>query len=183
MRSVICVIVTSVMWIAGYLTYQFYYPPDSPEPEIRTITTTRYIPTNQPPVFYPVRVPVPVYTDTSPQLPVLIDTSAVIDAYFKRVAYTDTAVNDTSALIVITDTLHRNQITSRAVMFQNRRAVQTITTNYHPPPDCPRWNIGAGIHYTSGTFTPAIQLTTHRFTFTVSGLTGSVSGSVVYNLR
>jgi hypothetical protein len=56
--------------------------------------------------------------------------------------YCDTIIDDTSALIVIRDSITQNKIYSRSGTYINRRPTQIITTI--TPEIRPTWNIGAG---------------------------------------
>lgn len=145
MRTVIAIVSVVVICIATLLTWQFYHP--DPPPRVEYVEQIRYLPSDTIPRPYPVRVPVPVYIDTHQLRPQAIDTGAIIARYLERVAYTDTAINDTSALVVIADTLQHNRIVSRAVTFQNRlpRVTRTITHTITNQP--PAWRYGFGIRY------------------------------------
>lgn len=86
---------------------------------------------------YQVYVPVPkpykvVVTDT---LFKDVDTTAILRDYFAIVYYTDTLKNDTSALVVIVDTVSNNRLKGRSMWFQNRRPTtinNTTITNVYP---------------------------------------------------
>lgn len=65
---------------------------------------------------YPVLVNVPIPTDTA----------AIIAQFMQLVEYRDTVKNDTSALIVINQSLIANRINSQQVIFQNRRPIQLV---------------------------------------------------------
>lgn len=151
MRTVIVIVSVVAICIAAWWTWQFYHP-DSP-PRVEYVEQIRYLPSDTIPRPYPVRVPVPVYIDTHQPRPQVIDTGAIIARYLERVVYTDTAINDTSALVVIADTLQHNRIVSRAVTFQNRlpRVTRTITSTITNQP--PAWRYGFGIRYQPATGT------------------------------
>jgi hypothetical protein len=55
-----------------------------------------------------------------------IRTIEVVRDYFAEVDYLDTVKNDTSALIVIAETINQNRITDRVVTFQNNRPIAII---------------------------------------------------------
>lgn len=55
-----------------------------------------------------------------------IDTMRILKDYYARVSYIDTVKNDSSALIVLNETVFKNRIASRDVTFQNRRATAII---------------------------------------------------------
>ena len=98
MRTVIVIVAVAAICIAALLTYQLYHP--DPPPRVEYIEQIRYLPSDTIPRPYPVRVPVPVYIDTHQPRPQVIDTGAIVARYLERVAYTDTAINDTSAAIL-----------------------------------------------------------------------------------
>ncbi len=76
-------------------------------------------------------------------IPTIVDTAAILADYFAKYYYVDTLLNDTSAWIVVYDTISRNKIQSRQVEFRNRRPVQinTYTTEIIQK----KWNIGVGV--------------------------------------
>ena len=149
MRVVVAIITVAALCIVGWWWWQFYHP--DPPPRVEYVEQIRYLPSDTIARPYPVRVPVPVYIDTHQPRPQVIDTSAIIARYLERVAYTDTAINDTSALVVIADTLQHNRIVSRAVTFQNRlpRVTRTITRTITSQP--PAWRYSLGIRYQPAT--------------------------------
>lgn len=67
---------------------------------------------------YPVLVSVAIPTDTA----------EIIAQFMQLVEYRDTVKNDTSALIVINQSLIANRINSQQVIFQNRRPIQLVYT-------------------------------------------------------
>jgi len=58
-----------------------------------------------------------------------IDTAALMKDYFASVYYTDTLKNDSSALIVLSETIHKNRVANRELWFQNKR--QTAVLQYN----------------------------------------------------
>jgi hypothetical protein len=101
----------------------------------------QYIPGDSIPYAVPHEVPKPYavyYPDSIPVHDTLwlpdslgyelipIDTNQILRNYYAKVAYKDTLLNDSSALIVVNDTLNKNRIYSRDVMFQNRRKTAII---------------------------------------------------------
>jgi hypothetical protein len=85
-------------------------------------------------LFFP--APYPVFRDTGTtrwrSLPV--DTGAILAEYFSRNVYRRILKNDTSALVVITDTVTQNRLTAFKLEFQNRRATAIITNIYQAAP-------------------------------------------------
>ncbi len=55
-----------------------------------------------------------------------VDTMVILRDYFAKVYYKDTVKNDSSALIVLNETVSKNRIAHREVIFQNRRATAII---------------------------------------------------------
>lgn len=55
-----------------------------------------------------------------------VDTANILKDYFSQVIYKDTVKNDTSALIVLNETILKNRIKMREVIFQNRRPTAII---------------------------------------------------------
>ena len=108
-----------------------------PEPEV----DVRYIKGDSIPYKVYENKPVPykvVYRDTvtaydttildgdTVYVQVPVDTALILRDYFATVIYADTVKNDSSALIVINETLTKNRIASRQVWFQNRRATRIL---------------------------------------------------------
>ena len=63
----------------------------------------------------------PKPTDSLPGIvPVLIDTAAILESYYKRYAYRDT-LSDSSIVIAIADTVSENRITSRQFSYRIKR--------------------------------------------------------------
>jgi hypothetical protein len=64
-----------------------------------------------------------------------VDTSVILQKckllykdYYTKNIYADTLKDDTSALIVLLDTVYMNQLQKRSMAFQNRRSTSIITT-------------------------------------------------------
>lgn len=80
--------------------------------------------------------PYPVYRDTgSTEYVVLpVDTALIFQAYaalhhkhYTRNIYCDTLKNDTSAFVAIRDTVYKNELLNRQLIYQNRTPVYYIT--------------------------------------------------------
>lgn len=100
------------------------------EPEPRVTRTevwhydsTRYI--TQVPLPYPVEVleMVPV------EVPVVVDSFAIFQAYFKRYVYRRVLKDDSTAFVRLIDTVSQNRFTGSSLEFQLRKPVQHITYN------------------------------------------------------
>jgi len=120
---------TVVLILIGLLIFQQQC---QKAPEAKIITTHDTIPGDPFPVMTHVGKPDPIYVDQPFFLPSNIDTMGVIIDYFSKVYYADTIKNDSSALIVMYDSLGGNRIISRSFSFQNRRATQIINKTILP---------------------------------------------------
>jgi hypothetical protein len=72
-----------------------------------------------------------------------VDTDAIIADYLATYFYADTVIDDTSAFMVVFDSVSQNKIMSRRAEFRNRRPTQIITQTTILSP-FPKWNIGVG---------------------------------------
>lgn len=90
----------------------------------------------------PVYVPVPSDIIYFP-VPGDIDTAEILNIFFAKYFYQDTAINDTNALIIVFDTITQNRIINRRINYTNRRPTQIITNTIINSP-AKLWNIGAG---------------------------------------
>jgi hypothetical protein len=106
-----------------------------------TIVDVRYIPGDSIPYTVYKNKPVPysvTKTDTIPLYDTIwmpgdtqfvimpVDTLAILKDYFAQVVYKDTVKNDSSALIVLNETVTKNRIKMREVIFQNKRPIAII---------------------------------------------------------
>lgn len=105
------------------------------KPETVIVTHIDTIKGDSIPYVVEIKKPVPIYIDTGStrwrDRPV--DTLAILKDYFARVIYIDTLKNDTSALVVVEDTVTQNRLQGRRLIFANRRPVAVIhstTVNY-----------------------------------------------------
>lgn len=109
----------------------------SPTPE----PITKYIPGDSIPYTVYKGVPTPYavhHTDTIPFYDTIwqpgdtqyvlnpIDTMFILRDYYAKVKYIDTVKNDSSALIVLNETVFKNRISDRNVIFQNRRPTAIV---------------------------------------------------------
>jgi hypothetical protein len=88
--------------------------------------------------------PYPVEVIRTVQIPSNVDTGAILADYFAKNVYHRVLMDDTTALIELTDTVHQNQLQQGTLKFRNRQPV-TVHNTYviHPPPD-PRFQLYAG---------------------------------------
>ncbi len=101
---------------------------------VPTVTTHDTIPGDSIPVYRPVKTPEPDTVWMDGEIVTLpADSLCVIEwlklrgLYSQYAAYIDTVKNDSSAMIVLIDTVHQNRIVGRSFGFQNRR-ITTINT-------------------------------------------------------
>lgn len=118
----------------GYLAGRYLSPQDKKQDPVQTTTIT--IPGDSVPdtLFFP--APYPVFRDTGTtrwrELPV--DTGAILADYFSRNIYRRVLKDDTSALVILTDTVTLNRLTAFGLEFQNRRPTAIITNTYPVAP-------------------------------------------------
>ena len=115
--------------------------PDQPPPTIIHDT----IPGDT--VVHTIRVdkPYPVATVLPPDTFFKIDSAqclALAMNYYNRIIYIDTLMNDSSAFIAICDTVYKNSLQERKLLFQNRRA--TVINTIISPAEKPRNKLFVG---------------------------------------
>lgn len=108
--------------------------------------------------------PIKIIVPTTDTLWKNVDTAAILQDYFSTLYYQDTLLNDTSALIVVNDTISQNEIQGRSLLFQNKRPIALTTTinNTYATPNTrllsagiigggnrSMFNFGVGILYTN----------------------------------
>ena len=74
------------------------------------------------------------------------DTAAILADYFAKRVYSDTLLNDSTALIAVLDTIQFNRRVGQRELKYLNRLPRTIT--YQSAPS--KWEIGAGIGYGDG---------------------------------
>lgn len=110
-------------------------------PDIKTITDT--IKGDSVPVIRQIKQPYPVFTKLPPDtfwMRHIIDTSFMLfqcrqiaKEFYAQHIFVDTLQNDTSALIVLMDSIYKNALHGRSLAFQNRRATIINTTQVITP--------------------------------------------------
>lgn len=83
--------------------------------DIKPVTSKEYTPGHEKPIYIKVTVPV--------------DTAAIIAAYYSKMAYVDTLRNDSSLLVVVSDSVTQNRIAKRQFTIQNRKPTAILNTN------------------------------------------------------
>jgi|GEM_PF-1498494 len=147
---------------------------DPVEPVIpQADTVTVIIPGDSVPYEVLRPVPVPVFRDTGStrwrDRP--IDTLAIIGEYFTTNIYNDTLKDDTSALVVVIDTVRENTLRERMLLFQNRRAVMMQQVTIKPPPAYTYrvyGGLGAVAYGEQGTVSVAAMVTTPKQAYGMS---------------
>jgi hypothetical protein len=134
-----------VIFIGVYIL--FFSPEDEPQEPI--ITTVTEIDTVFTEVLKEVPKYVPTYIDRvvrdTVEMPLDVDTLAIIEDYFARYIYSDTLKVDSLGFGYITDTVTENKIVERSVKWDYRipSIRETITTTIQLPPKRKR-RIGTG---------------------------------------
>ena len=98
------------------------------------------------PVPYQTIVPVDTFWKDVDTATILLRCRELYKDYYSKRIYNDTLKDDTSALITLIDTVYQNQLQSRILGFQNRRATMIInntTINGEIPRN--KLYLGAGI--------------------------------------
>lgn len=118
-------------------------PPDPALPIVITHSDT--IKGDSIPVQVFVPKPYPVRVDCLKWQFYKVDTLAILQAYYSRRIYSDTLKNDTSALVVVNDTVMFNSLQNRSLIFQNRRpTLISYTTTIQPTSDARRLKLFVG---------------------------------------
>lgn len=93
-----------------------------------------------------------------------VDTLAILQAYFNKNAYSDTLVNDSALLVVVNDTISRNQIKSRIPFIVRHYPVITNTKTIYATKD--EWFIGG---YFGQSFGAELTYRHHKNLYGVGG--------------
>lgn len=144
------IIITAMAIVIAILLFKC----DGGCPEGTTTSDTIIVPGDPYPVYDTLEKPVP-YQVLVPGDSFWrdVDTAVILQKckemyqdYYSRIVYNDTLKNDTSALIILIDTVYQNRLQKRILGFQNRRAT-SIITNTTIIGEIPRnkFYLGAGI--------------------------------------
>jgi len=139
-----------VVLIAGVISLVFilsYYFNSCNRETQQVLVHTDTIPGDSVPVYITREKPVPVYHDTGSTHYIIKDMDssqlyAIALDYYSKYIYDDTLQNDSSALIRLRDTVHKNRLQKRELIFQNRRPT---VINYYTPASKPRNRAYIGI--------------------------------------
>ena len=120
----------------GYLTGWNLSPLDEKQDSVEPHTTITTVPGDPLPniLFFP--APYPVYHDTgTPRLHELpVDTGPILADYFSRNVYLRVLKEGTSALVILTDTVTHNRLTTFGFEFKYRHPTAIITNTYTASP-------------------------------------------------
>jgi hypothetical protein len=130
----LCLIIAAIIALAGYSVG--YHA-------VKTITTTDTVKVASDTIRYTdtTTKPYPIFKDTGSiqYIAIPIDTALIFDAYTKlhhlyytRNIYNDTLKNDTSALVIIADTVYKNELQNRRLTFVNYQPKYYITKSNCP---------------------------------------------------
>ena len=78
------------------------------------------------------------------EIPADVDTAAILADFFAKNVYHRVLIDDTTALIEMTDTVHQNQLLQGKLKYINRTPVTIHETYIIHPPDPPRFQLYAG---------------------------------------
>jgi hypothetical protein len=139
-------LIITILIIALIFTKECKRCPQCPEPTTTVITETDTV-YDTVRIVSNVYVPIPgetIYVNP----PVNIDCEAMAIDYYSQKKYTDTLINDTSALIIVNDIISQNIISQRRYEFINRRPTiintMTIINTYDTCKQCKKFNLGFG---------------------------------------
>lgn len=91
-----------------------------------------------------------IYSEVTVKIPQNVDTFAILSDYYKKRNYIDTIMDiDTLALIVINDSVYKNNLQYRQFEYKNRvpKIIDSIfiyNTVYESAKECSKWNFGIG---------------------------------------
>jgi len=140
----------------------------SRKPEIVTTTVTETIPGDPYPVIsykdkpvpYEVIIPSDTFWKDVDTAVILQKCKLLYKDYYSKNIYCDTLKDDTSALIVLIDTIYQNKLQKRILGFQNRRltVINTTINNYGEIP-VNKFYLGAGLETNITPFFSEMNLT------------------------
>jgi len=122
----VLIIIIMIMQQCGERTKIVYV--DKNHYKIDTVTTTQII-RDTTRIISKVYVPVAGETVYVPA-PANVDTAKILADYYAKRPYRDTLQNDSSAFIIVKDTISQNKIYSRQYEFVNNRPTQIINNHY-----------------------------------------------------
>jgi hypothetical protein len=184
MKSILTLTAVAGALALGWLAHGWLAP--APPPQVYEVTAVRRDTIKGDSVPYEVRVPVPIarYVALPPDTVFIgADTAAILADYFATRQYADTLMNDTSALIALSEAVSQNRIAERTLTFQNRRATYITTTIVQPAQ--PKLQLYAGAVAGKGLAAPVVQMGYKRWIvgagYNLNG--GGVIAGVGYKLR
>jgi len=151
MKKALILIILSLVIIL-FLVRECRLPSPVLEPTIVTVYDTVRDTVDK---FVPRYIPKPytiVQTDTLWEL-LNVDTSAILRDYFSTVFYRDTILSDSTAFIVVMDSIYMNRIKARDISFKlYSQAINTTTTITEPEKLRNKIFLGLGVGGTPTSF-------------------------------
>lgn len=139
-------LIITILIIALIFTKECKRCPQCPEP-ITTIVMERDTVWDTIKITSTVYKPLPKETIWV-NVPSDIDTTEILKRYYAKIYYEDILKDDTSAYILVKDTISQNSLYTRQYEFINRRPTEINTTTtvyqYDTCKECKRFNIGFG---------------------------------------
>lgn len=163
-KLIISHIITSVFLI-GVICVLYFGNKSCPKAIVRTeyiYDTVKIEKTNY--------VPVPGSIEKNVCTSAEIDTAKIIEDYFAKLYYADTLINDTTAFIVVKDSVRENRIISRSFEYQNHRPIQIVNTAVNQPNNKFRFGAGVAIGGNRQKFelAPGLMVSKNKNTLTLS---------------
>jgi hypothetical protein len=141
-------ITPTIAIVATLLCCLLFYRACNPRVEIRQGTTTTKVSLRAirdtalieriTPAPEPETIVVPKY------LPAIVDTQAILADYFATRFYIDTIMNDTTALIVVSDSITQNRIAFRSFSYRNRSPTALVISTSTTVTPAANFKISAG---------------------------------------
>ena len=101
-----------------------------------------------------IRIPAPFEVYSDPEIITLpADTQCILEwlelrnLYTQHKVYNDTLQNDTSALVVVIDTVYKNSLRKRVYGFQNKRIKSITTINNYTTINDRGWLVGCSLGF------------------------------------
>ncbi|MDL2262495.1 hypothetical protein LJC11_03215 [Bacteroidales bacterium OttesenSCG-928-I21] len=110
------------------------------------------------------------YVEKVVRVPAVVDTARIINDYFAKLTIVDTLVNDTTALIVVRDSLTENRLISRTWEYKNRLPLEIINTTVNQQDSKLKFGIGLAIGGNRQKFelAPGLMVSKNKNAFTLS---------------
>lgn len=137
-------------------------------------------------IYQPIGLPDPIKVSRDTiYLPASIDTMAVIEKYFTRSIYVD-SFTDKNIIIQIKDTLYKNEIHGRGVLYKILRpdSITTLTITKTIPATASKIAVSAGafLIYPNNYVIPSIGIHTSQWNFGIGTNLQQTQFNLSYNL-